>query len=183
MRKRIAGRKFKRTINQRKALFRSLIASMILNDQIKTTEAKAKAIRADVEKLITIAKKKGANAEHEIHKKVPNKEVVQKVINTLGPLFANRPGGYTRIIRLENRLKDNASIVILQFVEKAEVGEVVNEKTTGKRKENRKNSKKEVKSKEVKKNIPGKKEKELNVIKSVKNIATKTTRIAKRGDK
>lgn len=156
---------------------------MILNDQIKTTEAKAKAIRADVEKLITIAKKKGANAEHEIHKKVPNKEVVQKVINTLGPLFANRPGGYTRIIRLENRLKDNASIVILQFVEKAEVGEVVNEKTTGKRKENRKNSKKEVKSKEVKSKIPGKNEKELKVIKSVKNIATKTTRIAKRGDK
>ena len=156
---------------------------MILNDQIKTTEAKAKAIKADVEKLITIAKKKGANAEYEIHKKVPNKEVVQKVMNTLGPLFANRPGGYTRIIRLENRLKDNASIVILQFVEKAEVGEVVNEKKSGKRKENRKNSKKEVKSKEVKKNIPGKKEKELNVIKSVKNIATKTTRIAKRGDK
>lgn len=179
MRKRIAGRKFKRTINQRKSLFRGLIQSMIMNDQIRTTEAKAKSIKADVEKIITIAKKKGDNAEHELYKKIQNKEAVQKTLNTLGPLFKDRPGGYTRIVRLENRLKDNASMVILQFVEKAEVGEVV---STGKKNKAKRAAKKGAATKGTVAKTTTLKTR-ASAIKSVKNIATKTTRIAKRGDK
>ena len=78
---------------------------MILNDQIKTTEAKAKAIRADVEKLITIAKKKGANAEHEIHKKVPNKEVVNVPLKSSDLLAVNNvPTSNSDVSKIENLL-------------------------------------------------------------------------------
>lgn len=179
MRKKIAGRKFKRTINQRKALFRGLISSMILNEQIRTTEAKAKSIKADVEKIITIGKKKSSNAEIELYKKIPNKEVVEKVLNTLGPLFANRPGGYTRIVRLENRLKDNAKMVLLQFVEKAEIGEVI---APSKKRTSKKSGKKAITTKESSVKVKAKSAK-VSPIKTIKNIATRTQRTSKRGDK
>jgi len=178
MRKKIAGRKFKRTINQRKALFRGLITSMILNEQIRTTEAKAKSIKADVEKIITIGKKKSSNAEIELYKKIPNKEAVEKVIKTLGPLFSNRPGGYTRIVRLENRLKDNAKMVLLQFVEKAEIGEVISE--------SKKSAKKTAKKATLAKKSLAKtttKVAKVSPLKSIKNITSKTQRTSKRGDK
>ncbi len=179
MRKKIAGRKFKRTINQRKALFRSLITSMILNEQIRTTEAKAKSIKADVEKIITIGKKKSANAEIELYKKIPNKEAVEKVTKTLGPLFTNRPGGYTRIVRLENRLKDNAKMVLLQFVEKAEVGEVIAPST----KRNAKKSAKKAGSSKQSSVKTSVKTTKTSPLKTIRNIATRTQRTAKRGDK
>lgn len=152
---------------------------MILNDQIKTTEAKAKSIKADVEKIITIAKKGGDNAEHELYKKIQNKEAVQKTLKTLGPLFKDRPGGYTRIIRIENRLKDNARMVLFQFVEKAEVGEVI---SVSKKRTDKKSSKTVKKTNVKNPNILTKNAKTA-ALKSVRNIATKTTRMAKRGDK
>jgi large subunit ribosomal protein L17 len=179
MRKKIAGRKFKRTINQRKALFRGLITSMILNEQIRTTEAKAKSIKADVEKIITIGRKNASNAEIELYKKIPNKEAVEKVMKTLGPLFANRPGGYTRIVRLESRLKDNAKMVLLQFVEKAEIGEVV---AVSKKKDNKKSAKKSAPKKESVAKTQMKTAK-ASPLKAIKNIATKSQRTSKRGDK
>lgn len=178
MRKKIAGRKFKRTINQRKALFRGLITSMIINGQIRTTEAKAKSIKADIEKIITIGKKKNPNMEIELYKKIPNKEAVEKVVKTLGPLFAKRPGGYTRIVRLENRLKDNAKMVILQFVEKAEIGEVV---VPSKKRVSKKTSRKAA-VKESSVNVKARSTKS-SPLRSIKNIASRTQRTAKRGDK
>ncbi len=115
MRKRVFGRKLKRTTNQRKGLFKSLAQAMVLHGRIKTTEAKAKAFRGEIEKLITIAKK-NADAMQFLQKNVPPKTA--DGIIRIAPLFKDRQGGYTRVIKIGSRKKDNAPMVILEFVEK-----------------------------------------------------------------
>lgn len=129
MRKRVFGRKLKRTTNQRKALFRSLTHALVLHGRIKTTEAKAKSIKGEVEKLITYAKNNEVNAFHNLQKKV-SVPTAEGIIANVAPLFKDRPGGYTRIVRIGNRKKDNATMVILELVEKLVVSEVVTPKTT-----------------------------------------------------
>ena len=118
MRKRVFGKKLKRTTNQRKALFRSLTQALVLHGRIKTTEAKAKSIKGEIEKLITYAKNNKENAynhlQHHVHPKTA------EGIKTIAPVFENRPGGYTRIIRIGGRKKDNAAMVLLEFVEKTQ---------------------------------------------------------------
>ncbi|MBP6913499.1 MAG: 50S ribosomal protein L17 [Candidatus Levybacteria bacterium] len=118
MRKRVFGKKLKRTTNQRKALFRSLTQALVLHGRIKTTEAKAKSIKGEIEKLITYAKNNKENAynhlQHHVHPKTA------EGIITIAPVFENRPGGYTRIIRIGGRKKDNAAMVLLEFVEKTQ---------------------------------------------------------------
>lgn len=118
MRKRIFGRKLKRTIDQRKGLFRSLMRSMILTGRIKTTEAKAKAVRPDLEKLVTLAKKKGDGAYRDLLKKLTQEELVEKMIKTIAPKFETRPGGYTRILKIGNRIKDAAPMVYMEWTER-----------------------------------------------------------------
>lgn len=149
MRKQVFGRKFNRDINQRKALFRSLISSMIIHGQIKTTEAKAKAIKGDIEKIVTKAKVKGDQASSDIYKKLPNQQLVDKVIRDIAPKFAERPGGYTRILRLEKRQKDAARMVLLQWVEVIESSPVVEEK----KKKVEKKADKKTTTKEAKKEV------------------------------
>lgn len=117
MRKRYFGRKFKKDTNQRKALFRSLIRSMVLNDRIETTEAKAKAIKGELEKIVTKAAKQGEAARNTLRSRLVQEPLVDKMISEIGPRFVNRPGGYTRIVRLGTRLKDNSEMVLLEWVE------------------------------------------------------------------
>lgn len=144
MKKKVFGRKFKKDTNQRKALFKNLMRSLILNEEIKTTEAKAKAIKGQVEKLVT-AGKKGEESRYHLKKDI-NEDAVTKLIKEISPRFMKRPGGYTRIIKLENRLKDNAEMVLLEFVEK---GEKIVEKKVKKSDVN-KSEKKEAKKSSVK---------------------------------
>lgn len=128
-----------------------------MHGRIKTTEAKAKAIRGEVEKLITYAKNKPENAEHYLQKHVHPK-TVQGIIS-IAPVFANRPGGYTRIIRIGNRKKDNSSMVILEFVEKTDIKVVKEPKKEKKAATAPKNNKKEATvKKETKKKASPKKE-------------------------
>lgn len=127
MRKRVFGRKLKRTTNQRKALFKSLTHALVLHGRIKTTEAKAKSIKGEVEKLITYAKNNEANAFHHLQKKVAV-STAEGIITNIAPLFKDRPGGYTRIVKIGSRKKDNATMVILELVEKMVVSEVVTPK-------------------------------------------------------
>lgn len=115
MRKQVFGRRFKRDKNERKALFRGLISSMILRGQIKTTEEKAKAIKGDLEKLVTKAKK-GEVARRILQSDLKPFEI-DKMVNQIAPGFKNRAGGYTRIIRMGKRFNDNASMVIMQWSE------------------------------------------------------------------
>ncbi len=118
MRKNVFGRQLKRDKNERKALFKSLLNSLVLHENIRTTEAKAKSIKSGADKLITKARKGGLHAYKLLESELSS-TAVKKLINTIAPRFVNRQGGYTRIIRVGKRLKDNAQEVILEWTEKA----------------------------------------------------------------
>jgi large subunit ribosomal protein L17 len=132
MRHRIAGRHLNRTTSHRRALRRNLAASLIEHGAIRTTPAKAKEVRPFVERLITIARKGTLHArrrviamlqdramvEKENRDELAELTVVQKLFEEIAPRFAERPGGYTRIIRLpERRIGDSGEQVLLQLVE------------------------------------------------------------------
>lgn len=114
---RVAGRKLGRTTNQRKSLFRTLANQFILHEKIETTEAKAKAIRPMVEKLVTRAKVDSIHNRRQLLKTLASENTVAKMLEVIGPKFKNRTGGYTRIIRLGQRSGDRAQLVVLTFVE------------------------------------------------------------------
>ncbi|HSW88967.1 MAG TPA: 50S ribosomal protein L17 [Candidatus Saccharimonadales bacterium] len=123
MRKRVFGRHLKRDTNERKALFKNLMTELILRERITTTEEKAKSVRGKVEKLITKAKKKGPQSEYLLQPYL-SADAVKKMIADVSVRFADRPGGYTRIIKLGNRFNDNASMAVIELVDRKE--EVVN---------------------------------------------------------
>ena len=120
MKKKVFGRKFKRDKNERTALFKSLMSSFVLNEKIKTTEEKAKAIRPEIERLITKAKQ-GSNSARLVIEKSLSKNAFDKMVKDLGPRFAKRQGGYTRIIKLGERFGDDASLVLMEWTEEAPV--------------------------------------------------------------
>ncbi len=118
MRKQVYGRKFGRSKNERKALFRSLISSLILKERIVLSEAKAKAIKPEAEKLVTKALKGGNIAMRVISQNIyPN--AFEKFITDVAPRFKDRKGGYTRIVRMGTRLGDQSQEVMLEWVEMA----------------------------------------------------------------
>lgn len=117
MKKNVFGRKFNRDTNERKALFKSLISSLVLNERIKTTEPKAKAIKADVDKVITKVKRNGELARR-LLAGILNPQALEKLVNDVAPRFKERNGGYTRIIRMGRRFGDNAMEVVMEFTEK-----------------------------------------------------------------
>lgn len=119
MRKNVFGRQLKRDKNERKALFKSLMSALVLKERIKTTEEKAKAIRGQVEKLVTKAKKKGEAASSLLSSHLLP-VAVEKMIKNVAPRFQNRPGGYTRIVKLGRRFGDNARMVLMEWVEPSE---------------------------------------------------------------
>lgn len=117
MRKNVFGRQLKRDHNERKALFKSLASELVMHESIKTTEAKAKAVRPLVEKLITKARLGGLHAERHLRAYL-HEPAVRRIIDEVAPRFIGRNGGYTRIIKMPNRLNDNAEVVMLEWVEK-----------------------------------------------------------------
>ena len=118
MRKQVFGRHLKRDTNERKALFKGLASSLVIYERIQTTEDKAKAVKPQVEKLVTTAKR-GDTQAHSLLQPYLNAQALKKMMTDIGPRFKNRPGGYTRIVRMGPRLQDNAMMVILEWVEKA----------------------------------------------------------------
>ncbi len=130
MRHRVAHRKLNRTSAHRRALRRSLVSNLIEHESIVTTLPKAKEVRAFAEKLITLAKRDTLSARRRaitllnerriVDEDAEQKTVISKLFKVLGPRFANRPGGYTRIVRLaRRRLGDGSVQAILQFVDQA----------------------------------------------------------------
>lgn len=119
MKKHVFGRQFNRDTNERKALFKGLINSLVMEESIKTTEPKAKAIKGQVEKLITKAKNKGEGSRSLLQPWL-QAPALEKVLHDIAPRFSSRPGGYTRIIKLGERFGDNASMAVIEFVEKKE---------------------------------------------------------------
>lgn len=147
MRKNVFGRQLKRDKNERKALFKSLISSLILRGNIKTTQAKAKSIKGEIDKLVTKAKKNKLSSSGEY--------LTQDALNKLKSIAPNfsRNSGFTRIIKLGNRFSDNAQYVLMEWVE--EIKEI---KSEGKKtKTSKKKEVKVDKTREKTKNTPVKK--------------------------
>ena len=144
MRKNVFGRQLKRDKNERQALFKNLMSSLVLEGKIKTTEPKAKAIKGEVDKLVTKARKEGRLAKKLLEKHLSPK-AVEKMISSVAPRFNDRNGGYTRMIRLGKRFGDDASVVLMEWVEKP----IQNLESKIKTKEE-KTTKKEIKTKEEK---------------------------------
>jgi large subunit ribosomal protein L17 len=116
----IAGRHLGRNSAQRKALFRGLVTQVIQYERIETTEAKAKAVRGDVEKVIGYAKRGDVHSRRLALRVVQDKKTVEKLFDKIGPRFKDRNGGYTRIIKLGPRRGDAAEMVLLELVEREE---------------------------------------------------------------
>ena len=118
-----SGRKLSRNTSHRKALLDNLVRAVILNESIRTTTPKAKEARKLVERVITKARKGTLAARRIVHKTVRDQAALARLFETIGPRFKERPGGYTRIIHVENRVGDNAPMSILELVEKSEKAE------------------------------------------------------------
>jgi large subunit ribosomal protein L17 len=112
----VAGTKFSRPTSQRLALFRNLVTEVIRHERITTTEAKAKAIRPLVEQVITLGKRGDLHSRRQAYSRVYDPKLVDKVFFVLAERYADRPGGYTRIIKLGPRLGDAAPMALIEFV-------------------------------------------------------------------
>ena len=118
MRHRKKGRRLNRTWSHRKAMMRNMVTTFIDLERIETTDAKAKEVRSLAERLVTLAKRGPDDlaARRRALRVVRSKRVVSKLFTEIGPRYADRPGGYTRIVKVENRRGDAAPLSILQFV-------------------------------------------------------------------
>jgi len=116
MRHGMVNRKLGRTSAHRNALFRNQLASLIDKERIVTTLPKAKELRPQIEKLITLGRNDSVHARRQAFRIVADDTLVAKLFGTLGPRFAERPGGYTRIIKLGPRRGDAAEMAILELV-------------------------------------------------------------------
>ena len=117
MRHRIAGRKLSRPTAHRLALYRNLVADLFRHEKIITTEAKAKEVRGLAEKMITLGKEGSLSSRRRALAFVTDKKLVDKIFNQLAPRYAERPGGYTRLVKLGPRLGDGAPMAQLEMVE------------------------------------------------------------------
>ena len=120
MRHLVKGRKLNRTASHRKALLSNLSCSLIKHKRIITTEPKAKELRGFIERLVTYAKKDNLHGRRLIMKKIKGnskKEISNILIHDIAPNYLGRNGGYTRIIKLENRKNDNARMCLIEFVD------------------------------------------------------------------
>ncbi len=118
MRHGVAGRGLGRASGHRKALYRNLVTDLLDYGKIRTTEAKAKEIRAMAEKMITLAKNGGLSARRQALAFLYDESVVNKLFDDLAGKFADRAGGYTRITKLGPRLGDGAPMAQIELVEK-----------------------------------------------------------------
>jgi len=116
MRHNIAGRRLSRDSSHRQAMYRNLVTDLLKHEKIVTTEAKAKEVRGMAEKMITLGKKSGLHAYRQALTFITDTKVTEKIFSELGPRYKERPGGYTRIIKLAPRLGDNAAMVQLELV-------------------------------------------------------------------
>ena len=117
MRHRVRGRKLGRTTAHRKALFRNQLTALFTHDRIVTTLAKAKELRPMAERMVTLAGTGSLPARRKVLTMVSDKEVVRRLFDEIAPRFTDRPGGYTRVMRLGRRRGDGAELAIIEFVD------------------------------------------------------------------
>ena len=120
MRHKISGRKLQRKTGHRKALFRNMSAALIKHEQILTTQAKAKELRPYIEKLITLAKRGGLSNRRLAQARLLDETQLKKLFDILAERYADREGGYTRIIKAGYRAGDAAPMALIEFVDRDE---------------------------------------------------------------
>lgn len=119
MRHRNSGKRLGRNTSHRKAMLRNMVTSLLEHEKITTTDARAKELRPLTEKLITLAKRGDLHARRQATEVVRDRKTVAKLFERIAPRYAERPGGYTRIIKLGHRLGDNAALSLITLVEEA----------------------------------------------------------------
>lgn len=117
MRHRKKGRALSRTSSHRKAMLRNMATSLIQHERIRTTEAKAKELRPVVEKLITLGGVDDVHSRRRARRVIQDRDALQKLFTEVGPRFKERPGGYTRILKLGARKGDGAELAIIEFTD------------------------------------------------------------------
>ncbi len=132
MRHRVHGRKLGRTSAHRKALFRNQLTALFTHERIVTTLAKAKELRPLAEKMVTLARTGTLPARRKVASMISDRIIVRRLFDEIAPRFMDRPGGYTRVLRLGRRRGDGAELAIIEFVDYVlkEKGEVVADKKT-----------------------------------------------------
>jgi large subunit ribosomal protein L17 len=120
MRHRKAGRKLNRTSTHRRALFANMASALIKHEQIVTTLPKAKELRRVVDQLITLGKRGDLHARRQAFARIRDEEMVAKLFATLGPRYAERPGGYTRVLKAGYRFGDSAPMAVIELVDRDE---------------------------------------------------------------
>ncbi len=118
MRHRMGGRKLQRTSSHRTAMFRNMAAALIKHEQITTTLAKAREIRPYTEKLVTLAKKGGLSNRRLAHARMLDDKQLVKLFDVIAPRYAERAGGYLRIVKAGIRASDAADMAIIEFVDR-----------------------------------------------------------------
>ena len=118
MRHRIGYRKLNRTSEHRKALFKNMLNSLIKYEQIITTLPKAKELKPKIDKVITIGKKPDLNNKKSLFTKLQNKNSVKKVFDTLSKRYANRKGGYSRVLKAGFRTGDDAPMAVIELIDR-----------------------------------------------------------------
>ncbi|HQB97676.1 MAG: 50S ribosomal protein L17 [Candidatus Cloacimonadaceae bacterium] len=121
MRHRVEGRKFGRETDARRLMMRNLVKSMVEHGQINTTLAKAKEMRRFVERVVTYGKNNTVHSRRLAYSVLGDRDLVKKLFDDIAPAFANRNGGYTRVIKAGFRRGDNAPMAIIQFVEESAI--------------------------------------------------------------
>lgn len=116
MRHRAKGRQLSRTSAHRRALLNNMATSLFKHDGITTTEAKAKELRPFAEKLITLARRGDLHARRQVERRIKDREVLGRLFSELGPRFAARPGGYTRILKMGHRPGDGADVARIELL-------------------------------------------------------------------
>jgi len=116
MRHRSKGRQLSRTAEHRKALLRNLAISLFRHERIVTTTAKAKELRPFAERLITLARRGDLHARRLAERKIQDRQVLTRLFSEIGPRFASRPGGYTRILKMGHRVGDGAETARIELL-------------------------------------------------------------------
>lgn len=116
MRHRAKGRQLSRTSTHKRAMLNNMAASLFEHGRIVTTEAKAKELRPFAEKLITLARRGDLHARRLVERRIKDRETLGKLFSEIGPRFAARPGGYTRILKLGHRPGDGADVARIELL-------------------------------------------------------------------
>lgn len=116
MRHRAKGRQLSRTATHRRAMLRNMVTSLFAHGRVVTTEAKAKELRPYAEKLITLARRGDLHARRLAERKIRDRETLSRLFTDIGPRFAARPGGYTRILKLGHRPGDGADLARIELL-------------------------------------------------------------------